>query len=151
MRTYLLLLAVCCCFTSLLTAQSATYHRAKVLLDGRSINELAALGLEVDHGTYAPYRHLINDFSADELQQIIEAGFEYEILIEDVVDFYQDPARQAASEFQGRGGYPCTDNGNGGMAANYVDPTNFHLGSMGGHFTYSEMLEILDSMRLLYP
>jgi carboxypeptidase T len=150
MRTILLLLLCLLGSLSVFGQTSARYHRAQVHLEGRSLQELALLGLEVDHGEYVPQRHLTNDFSETELHQITLAGFTYDILIPDVQDYYHNPERQQAYRGQARGGSPCPE-GDRNNVAPYPTPSNFHLGSMAGFFTYQEMLDILDSMRLLYP
>ena len=137
-----------------LSAQSIdqTYHRARIRLEGHQIQELSALGIETDHGEYAPGRHLTNDFSTDELRQLSEAGFAYEILIEDVVDYYQSAERRAAeSPNNGRGGFVCPEADDSGGVRPYPTPSNFRLGQMAGFYTYEEMLDILDSMRVLFP
>ncbi|PSR14581.1 MAG: hypothetical protein DA408_21520 [Bacteroidetes bacterium] len=150
MRTILLLLLCLLGSLSIFGQTSARYHRAQVHLEGRSLQELALLGLEVDHGEYVPQRHLTNDFSEVELHQITLAGFTYDILIPDVQDYYHNPARQQAYRSEARGGEPCPAGATSNVTP-YPTPSNFHLGSMAGFFTYQEMLDILDSMRLLYP
>lgn len=150
MRHLLVFIALCLGF-SLSAQKSDTYHRAKILLEGQSIQELAKLGMEVDHGDYAPSRYLINDFSERELDFIQNAGFSYEILIPDVAKFYADPSRNVyVDPSLNKGGGTC-DQTDEGRVFPYATPSNFHLGSMGGFPTYTEMLDILDSMRLLYP
>ena len=127
------------------------YHRARVRLEGHNIWQLARLGLETDHGEYVPGRHLTNDFSEHELRALTQAGFDYEILIEDVVDYYQSPERRLADIGVARGGFPCQTPTNGPDVRPYPIPTNFRLGDMAGFYRYAEMIDILDSMRLLYP
>ncbi len=126
-------------------AQTAKYARAKILLEGRSIAELAQLGLEVDHGEIAPNRHIINDFSYKELALVEQAGFTYKILIEDVQAYYasQAGAFEAAPDRQD----DCFEE----TSTFYEVPSNFSIGSMGGFFTYQEMLDHLDNMAALYP
>jgi len=55
----------------------AQYSRVKILLEQTPIEKVAQLGLEVDHGQYAPNRFLINDFSSFEIQQLQQAGIPY--------------------------------------------------------------------------
>ncbi|RME98790.1 MAG: T9SS C-terminal target domain-containing protein [Bacteroidetes bacterium] len=143
MRLGLLLLLIVT--TGLLYAQTQTYHRARIHLNGQDIRALAALGLETDHGDYAPYKHLINDFSTRELAAVAAAGFTYDILIEDVISYYQNPRPQA----EPRGGSDCAALQE--PTFRYSVPSNFRLGDMAGFYRYQEMLDILDSMRLLYP
>lgn len=139
-----------------LQAQSnEIYHRVRIRLEGKSMTALAALGIETDHGEYVPQRHLTNDLSEDEMRRLTEAGFTYEVLISDINEYYRNPDRRAAVDAllnTGRGGDTCPDDtGNDGGVFDYPIPTNFRLGDMAGFYRYAELLDILDSMRLLYP
>lgn len=151
-RNNLLFMLLLCLGSISLLGQNSTdkHHRTRVRLEGHSIQELAALGLEADHGEYVPGRHFTNDFSDSELRQLTEAGFLYEIIIVDVGDYYINAERRLAESGSSRGGDPC-ETDQPGSEGGVTTPSNFHLGSMAGFFTYDEMLDILDSMRLLYP
>lgn len=123
-----------------INAQS--YSRVKVLLDDEhNITELAKLGIAVDHGELAIHRFYINDLSGREIATIKSNGFAVETLIPDVVAYYQDPNR--AINF--RDG-DCFE-----TMSNYPVPENFELGSMGGFYTWEELLSILDDMHDKYP
>jgi carboxypeptidase T len=131
--------------TGSLSAQQMTYSRAKVLLEGKDISELASLGLDTDHGQYAMGRFFINDFSAKEIQQIEGAGYAVEILIEDVKEYYA--LQKAALETAGKRNDDCfADDG-----PVYEVPENYDFGTMGGYFTYQEMLDHLDNMASKFP
>jgi len=144
MRTLLLLFALLFQFT--LSAQN--YSRVKVYLDeNHTIRQLAALGLETDHGMYAPLKHFINDFSRKEINQIEAAGFKTKILIEDLEAYYVEQNNLAT---------PIPDLRTAGCDPNepkydYPTPVNYTYGSMGGYFTYQEMLDMLDDMANQYP
>ncbi len=145
-KCYFLLLI---CLNIQLFAQSDEhlYSRVKVLLsEDFTLQELSRLGLETDHGQYAPMRFFINDFNQREIQAIQQAGFSFEILIPDVKAHYLNPNR---SEIAARGPENCGTTGFPG--AHYQTPENFTLGSMAGFYTYQEMLDNLDAMRALYP
>ena len=147
-----LLLLLCILSASCLFAQNIdTYHRVRVRLEGRTIQELSALGVETDHGEFVPQRHLTNDFSEAELARLTEAGFIYEVLIRDVQDFYSDPVRRQTYLDNARGGGPSCPEAGTSSVTEYPIPGNFRLGDMAGFYRYQEMLDILDSMRLLYP
>lgn len=123
------------------------YSRAKVSLAGTELSELAALGLETDHGQIARGRFLINDFSEKELALLDEHGIAYEVLISDVQAWYREQRQQPEQQLSVRG------NGCGEEALSYDYPTpeNYEYGSMGGYYTYQEMLDILDTMAAMYP
>ena len=124
------------------------YAKLKIDLTQTPITQIAALGLETDHGAYAPGRHLINDFSELEVQLLIDNQIPYEVLIEDVIAWYQERNIQGlpANQYDDSCGGSTTQPGE-----QYTTPTNYQLGSMGGYHTYTEMLDVLDQMRLLYP
>ncbi len=124
------------------------YSKVKIDLTQTPITQIAALGLETDHGAYAPGRHLINDFSEKEVQLLLENNIPHEVLIEDVIAWYQErnleglPARQYDESCGGTIIPP---------GEQYTTPANYQLGTMGGYHTYTEMLGVLDQMHLLYP
>ncbi|TNE54526.1 MAG: hypothetical protein EP338_06835 [Bacteroidetes bacterium] len=126
-----------------LLSQNETYSKARVLLKDKSISELEKIGISPDHGTYKPGHFYINDFSKEQLKLIREQGFEVEVLIEDVVRFYQQRAFDE-SEFRNAN---CTNE----TASLPEVPENFKLGSMGGYYTYQEFLDEVDLMTQKYP
>ena len=157
MKRLLLTVMIIGGFTFLINAQSHThkheheyeqeqYSKIKISFDqstGNDLNKLYQLGVDVEHGHYQKNLFFISDFSKSEIERIEEAGFVVEILIEDVVDFYQNQlsVREDSPE-SGCGPSNST---------NYAIPANWTLGSMGGYFTYQEMLNHLDSMASKYP
>lgn len=120
------------------------YSRAKVYLNStdHSIRELAKLGVAVDHGEYKKNTFFVTDFSASELKAMRKAGFKVQVLIKDVSKHYREQNKKHAKT-------TTSTDCNPGPALDA--PGHFHLGSYAGYFTYNEMLDILDSMRLLYP
>jgi len=117
------------------------YSKIKIYFQNKAqIHELASQGLILDH---PHYERISNGFSLStvvnsEERKIIEnIGFIHEILIEDVVEKYNDQEKfslQKMNEIQ-----------------NINDIKGFEFGSMGGFYTYEEILSELDSMNLLYP
>ncbi|MCB0661241.1 MAG: immune inhibitor A, partial [Saprospiraceae bacterium] len=134
--------AIALCLPFLMIGQTQErVSMVEVILEGKSIVDLAKLGLETDHGFYREGSYLINTFSASELASIKDAGFDYKIIDEDVVaSFNKRIAAQRSGECDSYGG-----------VRNYTTPDNFKLGSMGGYFTYQEMLDNLDAMANQFP
>ncbi|MEQ1745436.1 MAG: M14 family zinc carboxypeptidase [Saprospiraceae bacterium] len=112
-----------------------------------TVRDLAALGMECDHGNYQSGRFLENVFSDDELAQIRAAGFECEVLVDDMAAHYlahrDDPAPAAEDR-----SLVCD-----GLFApkNWKTPANYTAGSMGGYPTWDELLLVLDDMRAKFP
>ncbi len=130
-------------------AQAEKYHRVKIDLKGKDINQLSRLGIETDHGIFTPFRSLENDYSNHEIKMIKNAGFDVEIVIEDVVSYYKNPNRKSEFNVEFRNS-SCDQEGNC-VISEFKTPENYSGGSMGGYKTYSQMLLNVDSMHILYP
>ncbi len=129
---------------------TAIYHKLKINITGRNIQDLTNAGLETDHGTYVKNRFFTSDFSEEEIGIIKNLGFEYEILISDVAKYYADPLRTSeikSGQLQLRNNCFATAN----SEYPYKTPSQYRPGSMGGYFTLKEMYDILDSMASRYP
>ncbi|MEW6468038.1 MAG: M14 family zinc carboxypeptidase [Bacteroidota bacterium] len=134
-------------FSAPLSAQVEKYSRVKVYTDGYGIHRLSELGICVDHGETKHGYWYMSDFSASEIQLMQQHGFSYEVIIDDVSVYYvqqNDPnsSRYVPPRPQSIG---CS------VSPVYPTPANFNLGSMGGFFTYQEILNHLDNMYNLYP
>jgi carboxypeptidase T len=142
MKNIILLFLLVACTLSV-NAQNEKYSRVKIYTGDPGMQKLSSLGIETDHGDYRKNVWFISDFNLKELQKIKNAGFKTEILIDDVVSHYilQQPGVNRT-----QGVLPCDNN-----APQYPVPSNFSLGSMGGYFTYAEMLAHLDSMASKFP
>jgi carboxypeptidase T len=123
------------------------YSRARISLEGRNVYELLRLGVTLDHGVHNK-KFIENDFSASELRNIAAAGFNYEILIDDVSFYYEH--QNDADVKSAQSAVVCNGAGSSTVPV-YNVPSNFQLGSMGGYFTYQQMLNTLDSMRAKFP
>lgn len=142
-------LTLICCFCFALQGQ-VKYSKVKINLTQTPIESVVALGLECDHGAYAPGKHLINDFSAAEIERLTENNIPFEILIDDVVAWYQE--RNLSGELfsaqirEGSCGEVATLPG-----SQYTTPVNYSNGSIGGYLLYQEVLDQLDLMATTFP
>ncbi len=123
--------------------QAEKYHRVKVTTGADGLARLARAGIAVDHGAYKKGFYFVSDLSDTELQKVQAEGLQYAVLIDDVSTYYRDRNKSRDEAKPTDAG--CTD------CLDYATPSNFRLGSMGGFFTYPEMLAMLDSMRSKYP
>lgn len=126
-------------------AQRAVYSRLKIDMQGRELKELALLGVDAESLEYRQGLYVIGEYSESEQELIAGAGFSYEVLIEDMSAYYvgrNAGLDKAAIEASWR---------QPGRKQKYQTPENFSLGSMGGYFTYDELLGQLDAMRAQYP
>ncbi len=127
-----------------------TYSRAAVRLNGRAPAELAAAGIDITHGIWQGGQRFTSEFSRREIEQMRQAGFAVDILIEDVQAHYLEQNERLAQQIALRSNGDSCD----AVAAKrypYAIPEHFELGSMGGFYTYEEMLEQLDAMAAEYP
>jgi len=121
------------------------YHRIKIFLQDQSVQKLAETGIATEFANIKKGEYVIGEFSETGIGAIAEAGFRFEILIEDVTGYYQK--RNLAFDI---------DSLNREMKVRqaelpYQTPENFFLGSMGGFHTYNEVLDDLDAMKELFP
>ena len=64
------------------------YSRVKLFANHEQLQELAARGLQIDHGVIKAGVYVICELSAKDLSIADEAGVSYEILIADVTKYY---------------------------------------------------------------
>lgn len=123
------------------------YARVRIALDEHpdGVQGLLALGICLDHSDYEPGKVIIAEVSYIELDLARAAGFELQVLVEDLAAYYAERAAASpgmAKEF-GEPGCPGT--------THYDAPAHFALGSQGGFFTWDEMQDQLDSMLAHFP
>jgi len=126
------------------------YSRAAIHLNGLSPAELAAAGIDITHGIWEGGHTFTSEFSQWELEKLREAGFTADVLIEDVQAHYLRQNELLAQQLDLRSPEDSCD----ALAAKrypFATPEHFELGSMGGFYTYEEMLEQLDAMAAEYP
>lgn len=130
-------------FVSTAFAQQEKYSRIKVWLTNKSITELASLGIDVTEGIHRPGVWFITEMSQTEFGKVKQANFKTDIIVDDVKThrIQQTPSPKRVAAFS------CAT----ASVPEYPQPQNFTLGSMGGFFTYQEMLDMLDSMASKYP
>lgn len=135
-------------------AQKQNYSRAKIFLDDKdkTLKNLSGLGLAVDHGEYKKNTYFISDFSDQEITKAKENGFTVEILIQDVSAYYKNQNKETNSKKKEKSAVGSANRSSScGSSPVITTPTNFQLGSMGGFFTYTELLAILDNMATQFP
>ncbi|MGB0932897.1 MAG: M14 family zinc carboxypeptidase [Lishizhenia sp.] len=146
MNKLIVAITLCASFLSF----SQEYSRVKIFTDHQGLQTLNELGVAVDHGKYKQNTFFISDFSTREIEIIQGAGFQTEILIEDVKAYYLEHSNDPLPAAKNTN---CSSNGSGSSAANFdpTVPSNFTLGSMAGFYTYTEYLAEIDDMFAQYP
>ena len=117
------------------------YSRVKVSVNTpEDMQKLQLNDITVEHykGNYSEGIDLT--INQEELARLKNSGLNYEIVVQDLDTYYlnrefpSDPEMQKSREIQ------IKDNTDG-----------FSFGSMGGYYTYNEIVQKLDSMKLQYP
>lgn len=127
-------------FLSVAAQDIITHSRVKIQLNGQSAERLAQTGIDLTEGTFKAGKFLETDLSAEEISKVIAAGFQVETLIPDVAKFYRDRSEAASNT-------PITRN----PADEFPVPQNWEYGSMGGMYTYQQVLDKLDFMAAQWP
>lgn len=133
--------------STLMLAQVQKYSRVKIYANDSELHQLIAAGLAVDHGEHKKGIYFISDFSAGDINILKANGAKYEILIDDVSNYYIDQNKTGLQpKTESLQAMPSCSK----MPA-YPTPAGFTLGSMGGYFTYDEIMAHLDTMAAKYP
>jgi hypothetical protein len=127
--------------TSGLAQEPEQYTLLKFHIDTKEqIKELSDLGISLDSG---PMRDnslevIVNHKELDELRK---TSLKYEVRIDDWAKYYQENIKKSPAELQAL---------QSKMNEQYT-VEGFELGSMGGYYTYDQIVSELDSMHHLYP
>lgn len=128
------------------TVYSQNYSKVKIYTDAAGLTELAEMGLAVDHGYWKSNTFFIGDFSDVDIEALKGSAFEYEIVIEDVKEYYASINTLAAKK-----NTVCDPAASGGGPV-VETPVNFEMNSSyAGFYKYQDMLDALDSMLVMYP
>jgi carboxypeptidase T len=144
-----LYILICLSLFTLASAQNSkqiapVYHKVKIEGDASLTQTLLKLGLTIDHAERKE-NSIITEIADEEVAILKQNHIQYTVLISDMANFYAERAKQDYINSSKTTALPN---------CNYPSvkkPSNFHLGSMGGFYTYSEFLNIIDSMAILYP
>jgi len=118
------------------------YH--KVMFEGGKdlAHKLLSLGVTIDHADVTN-GNITSEISEDELNVVKQNNIKHTVLIEDMAKYYEE---RIANDYKNKSAAAAVCN-----LPNIAKPTWFHLGSMGGFFTFAQMESILDTLSILYP
>jgi len=99
------------------------------------VSELRKQGLSFEH---IKLNDTYFDVSLDSIQisKLKKTGYSYEIIIDDLTKDYLERTKESRGKI---------------IPKKAGTPLGFGLGSMGGFYTFSEVVALLDSMRVRYP
>jgi len=150
MKSNIIILLTLLCFSTAqwTFAQEASHSRVRIYTGTSGLQRLSKLGIETDHGDIRRHVWLVTDLDSSEIRKVKDAGFQLEVLIDDVKKHYREQNHHT-HEHQKSGSLPVGCSAAG--APVYNVPSQFSLGSYAGYFTYQEMLDNLDQMASQYP
>lgn len=119
---------------------SETWSKVRIDLRGKSLETLSQTGIDITEGILRKDAYLETDLSSSEIQAVEAAGFTVQSLISDVSAFYRDRAMAEAD-------LPILRN----PGVEFPVPQNWGYGSMGGFYTYQQVLDKLDFMAATWP
>ena len=127
-------------FPFILTAQN--YKQVKIYFnDFDNLSKLQQLGILYDHFSIEKDNSVITFISDNDFNRLQRSSFSYEVLINDWIAYYSSQPQLSESEKQ-----------------NFIQHSKenfnvdgFGFGSMGGFYTFNEIVAQLDSMYLQYP
>jgi len=131
--------------SSSIYSQSPKYSKVKIYTGKEGLLKLSEAGVTVDHGERKQGEYFISDFSASELSVIRTLGFKTEVLIDDVVSYYERRCKEKQSSV------PTLQNLSCPVLQTFPVPAGFTYGSMGGYPTLEEIISTLDTLATLYP
>jgi len=118
------------------------YKQVKIHLNNLSdVEELYQAGFDFDHPYFTKDNSIIVFVDDEDFNKLILSGFNFEILIDNWQEYYDNLPKLSDVEMQ--------------QTINQIEfdygVTGFGFGSMGGFYTLAEVIEELDSMKLLFP
>ncbi|MCX7955320.1 MAG: M14 family zinc carboxypeptidase [Bacteroidales bacterium] len=133
--------------TTYLSTQNLTYSKIKIYIKNK--NDLAVIsskGFAID-GCYVTEKYIIGEFPTFLIDTLKKYSFEYKILIEDVSSFYKTRSKNAMDslmDYKKKEKNVCFQD-------KYLTPQNFTLGTIGGYYSYNEILQKLNFIHTSYP
>lgn len=122
------------------------YSKVKIYTDQAGLQELAEMGLAVDHGDWKENTFFISDFSEADLELLANSTFDYEVLEQDVKAYYA-----SINLLEAKKNTICDPAATGGNPLP-ATPVNFEVNaSYAGFYKYQDMLDALDDMAVQYP
>lgn len=143
----LLLITLLLIFYDSSYSQNIYYDKVKITIaSSEDLQRISELGIALD-GTYIKKnQYIVGEFKRDEIDKIKNAGYTVELLIADVSKYYEKRNQQAKDTSKKK-----IEKNAGCFVDKYPTPNYFTLGSVGGYYSYNEIVAQLDSMHIRFP
>ncbi len=118
------------------------YSKVKIYATSQyDFTRIAQSGLNFDGGIHKPGLYFETWLSESEINMLKASGVPYEITIADWMQNYNSISQMSPQQIQEQMK----------QSADVYNVTHSIYGTMGGHLTYTQMINKLDSMRMEYP
>ncbi len=123
--------------SSLLIAQSEVHSEVRIYLSGEeTMDKLIQSGIDIDHYSKNEKNSIDATLSTADIDKLSAHNISYKIIVDDVrAEFVKN----------------SQNNTSGSRAGGICGLDNLKYGSMGHYHTFQEVIDQLDSMKLLYP
>ncbi|MBU4444308.1 hypothetical protein KJ656_04390, partial [bacterium] len=139
MHRFLLILSL---FSLSVALYAETYKKVQIYFSSRTeLMEILRSDLDIDHTEISPDNSIIVFLSSAEYLRLQQLGHRHKVLIDDWDAYYKNLKKLTPEEKQVQ--LEKTEQKYG--------VTGFKFGSMGGFYTFDEIVAELDSMRANYP
>ncbi|PIX95167.1 MAG: hypothetical protein COZ25_01850 [Ignavibacteria bacterium CG_4_10_14_3_um_filter_37_18] len=119
-----------------------TYKQVKIYLNEKEdIRTLVAFNLNLDHFQRTKDNAIVTFLNDAEFNRLTMLNFRYEVLIDDWQVHYNKRAKMTSL-----GKRQAIE-----KSTRQFGVTNFGYGSMGGYYTFDEVIQKIDTMKLLFP
>jgi hypothetical protein len=137
-------------FVPIFGQQNLNYSKVRVSLVDKKFSDLQKLGIDYDHANPLMGRYVDLELSNLDLDILDQNGWKTNIMIHDLSAHYQNQSRPSEKNDVALRSGSCESKSCNSFES-YVTPKNYKAGSMGGYFTYTEMLAIINDMAAKYP
>ena len=135
-------LFIFCLLSLTLSVPAESYKKVQIYFaDRMELGEILRSNLEIDHTEIQSDQSIIVYLSETEYQRLQSSGYRHKVLIDDWQEYYRNKQKMTALEKQTQLK----------ESARHYNVTDFKFGSMGGYYTFDEIIAELDSMHAKYP
>lgn len=130
-------------------SQNTVYDKVKITINKPSdIQQISELGIALD-GTYIKKNeYIVGEFSESDIEKIKAKGYHVEVLISDVSAYYEKRNQQITDSLSHQ---KKNEKNASCFVDKYPTPHFFTLGSVGGYYSYQEIMDALDSLHQRFP
>ena len=140
MKKFLFVIAFFILLSNGVISQGDVWSRVKITGDTETIGSLASLGIDLTEGTHKKGSFFITELSQRDIDKVVNAGHQVEVLIHDMTKYYverNEGLSDNVDDYRSSGEWEI--------------PEDFEFGSMTGHCTFDEVVDHLDNMATKYP